>query len=191
MNARTLAFPVVAACLGLAGRLPAQSSSVSTETLISGRSTLIRPGIPASDGELSPMVQAQVARGDALTGMRRYVEAVRAYHGAAEIARREGHLPSFSLWHAASAYYYQGDPQRAAVALEQLSAEAARFGDVAVQALALFNAAWLNGEAGRGQVAATQVADLNRLLRSPYMPETVREHLTGRLNPTAAVAVTH
>lgn len=191
MNARTLAYPVVAACLGLAARLPAQASSVSMETPISGRSTVIRPGIPASDGELSPIVQAQVVRGDALTGMRRYAEAEREYRGAAEIARREGHLPSFTLWHLASALYYQGDPQRAAIVLEELSAEAARYGDVAVQALALFNAAWLNGESGRGRVAVAELADLTRLLHSPYMPEAVREHLTARLTPAGAVAVTH
>ncbi|HSD31632.1 MAG TPA: hypothetical protein VLB49_06960 [Gemmatimonadales bacterium] len=191
MDSRLLHFPIVAACLGLTtAPLYAQTSALPSASSVSGRSTLIRPGIPASDSELTPLVQARVVRGDALTGMRRFTAAVLEYRGAAEIARREGHLPSFTLWHLASAYYYQGDPQRAAAVLEQLSAEAARHGDLAVQALALFNAAWLNGEGGRGRVAASELADLNRLLRSPYMPNAVREHLTGRLTPSGAVAVT-
>jgi len=192
MDSRLLHFPIAVACLGLTtARLPAQTSAVPAAMSVSGRSTLIRPGIPASDSELTPAVQSRVVRGDALTGMRRFAAAQREYRAAVDIAHRQGHLPSFTLWHLASTYYYQGDPQRAAAVLEQLAAEAAQCGDLAVQALALFNAAWLNGEGGRGRTAATQVADLNRLLRSPYMPDAIRDHLTGRLNPPSAVAVDH
>lgn len=190
MDSRLLHFPIAVACLGLTtARLPAQISAMQPATSVSGRSTLIRPGIPASDSELTTAVQVRVVRGDALTGMRRFTAAEREYRNAAEIAHREGHLPSFTLWHLASAYYYEGNPQRAAVVLEQLAAEAAQCGDLAVQALALFNAAWLNGEGGRGRVAASEIADLSRLLRSPYMPAPVRDHLSARLNPPSAVAV--
>ena len=191
MNTRILHFPIAMACVGLAtAPLLAQTSAMPSATLVSDRSALIRPGIPASDSELTAAVRPVVVRGDALTGMRRFAAAEREYRNAAAIVRREGHLPSFTLWHLASAYYYQGDPQRAAAVLEQLSAEAAQRGELAVQALALFNAAWLNGESGRGRVAATELADLNRLLRSPYMPDAVRDHLTARLAPSGAVAVT-
>jgi len=67
--------------------------------------------------------------------------------------------------------------------------DAARWGDLRVEALALFNAAWLNGEGGHGRQAATQVDDLSRLLHSPYMPSEIREHLLARLTSTPAVAV--
>lgn len=143
--------------------------------------SVIRPGIPASDGELTVAVQGRVSRGDALTGMQRFAEAQREYRQAAEIARREGHLPSFTLWHLAGAYYYQGDRVRAADVMAQLAGEAADCGELAVQAIALFNAAWLNGQGGRGQTAANQLAVLTRLLRSPYMPVAVRDHLTEKL----------
>ena len=190
MNTRILHFPIAMACVGLAtAPLLAQTSAMPSATLVSGRSALIRAGIPASDSELTAAVRPVVVRGDALTGMRRFAAAEREYRNAAEIARREGHLPSFTLWHLASAYYYEGNPQRAAVVLEQLAAEAAQRGELAVQALALFNAAWLNGEGGRGRTAATEIVDLSRLLRSPYMPVTVRDHLNARLNPPSAVAV--
>lgn len=192
MNTTILHLPIAVACLGLAtAPLLAQTSALPSATPVSGRSALIRPGIPASDSELTPAVQPRVTRGDALTGMRRFTAAVHEYRIAADIVRRQGHLPSFTLWHLASAYYYEGNPQGAAVVLEQLAAEAARCGDLAVQALALFNAAWLNGEGGRGRTAATQIADLSKLLRSPYMPVAVRDHLTARLNPPSAVAVDH
>lgn len=189
MNPQLPRFVSAVAFLGittglLPPRLDAQHSAASVM-----RASVIRPGIPASDSELTAAVQARVARGDVLTGMRRFAAAQREYRGAAELARRQGHLPSFTLWHLASAYYYQGDHQRAAAVLEQLAAEAARCGDLAVEALALYNAAWLNGEGGRGRTAATQVADLTLLLRSPYMPAAVRDHLNGRLAPPSAVAL--
>lgn len=189
MKTRILHFPIAAACVGLTAGLLAPQLSAQSAIPVSERSAVIRPGIPASDGELSTLVQARVAHGDELTGMRRFTAAQHEYRVAAQLARQQGHLPSFTLWHLASAYYYAGDRQHAAAVLEQLAGEAARFGDVAVEALALFNAAWLNGEDGRGRTAATQVSELTLLLRSPYMPLSVRDHLTARLNPPSAVAV--
>lgn len=144
--------------------------------------SVIRPGIPASDGELTAVVQPLISRGDMLTGMQRFTEAQREYRQAAAIARQQGHLPSFTLWHLAGCYYYQGDSRRAADVMKQLADEAATSGDLAVEALALFNSAWLNGQGGRGEVAAAQLADLTRLLRSPYMPIALREHLTAKLD---------
>lgn len=117
-------------------------------------------------------MQTRVSRGDLLVGMRRHAAAQSEFRQAAEIVRRQGRLPSFTLWHLACAYYYQGDPRGAAAVMEQLAAEAAR-----------------NGEGGRGRSAATQVADLAVLLRSPYMPAPVREHLNARMNPPGAVAI--
>jgi Flp pilus assembly protein TadD len=117
-----------------------------------------------------------------LTGLQRFPEAQREYRQAALIARQQGHLPSFTLWHLAGSYYYQGDPRRAADVMKQLADEAATSGDLAVEALALFNSAWLNGQGGRGEVAATQIADLRKLLGSPYMPIALKEHLTAKLD---------
>jgi hypothetical protein len=190
MNTQILRFSVSAVCLGLgAALLPAPVSAMQSALPVSARSAIIRPGIPASDSEITPAVRVRLARGDELTGSQRFAAAENEYRFAADIGRREGHLPSYTLWHLASAYYYQGDPQRAAGVLEQLAVEASQSGDLVVQALALFNAAWLNGEAGHGRVAATELTDLSRLLRSPYMPNVVREVLMERM-PTGAVAVT-
>ena len=198
MNTRMLHVPIVAACLGLlTGVRPPQVGAqqrpelgaLQMSTSEPERSALIRPGIPASDGELSEPVKSRVARGDALMGRFRYSAAQHEYREAAAIARQNGHLPSLTLWHLASAFYYQGDPQRAAVVLEQLAAEAARCGDLGVEALALYNAVWLNGLAGRGRIAAKQVADLSNLLRSPNVPTDVRDHLNARLAPPSAVVI--
>jgi len=92
------------------------------------------------------------------------------------------------MWLLANAYYNEGNTVRAAAVMDQLTNEAGRVGDLPVQALALFNAAWLNGQVGRTPEATARVTRLERLLRSPYMPIAIRDHLTGRLNSPSEVA---
>lgn len=190
MNARMLRIAILAPVLGLTtGLLPARVPAQELATLLPERPTVIVPGIPASDGELTSTVLARSNRGDVLTGMRQYTAAQREYRAAAEVARREGHLPSFTMWRLASAYYYQGASTDAADVLEQLAAEAARYGDLPVEALALYNSAWLNGDAGRGRTAASQLSNLAVLLQSPYMPVELRDHLNARLHQSGPFAV--
>src|SRR6267154_6447112 len=80
--------------------------------------------IQASAGELSPKVQQYVGRGDELTGRLRYDAAALEYARAAETARREGHLPSGTLWKLATMHYSNGNLVAAAAALDQLTDEA-------------------------------------------------------------------
>lgn len=183
-------LPSLIAVLGLAAGLPPHlSARQSGSAVVPVADFAIRSGVPASDSELTPEVRAIVARGDALTGARRYAAAEQEYRHAAEIVRRQGHLPSYSLWHLACALYYEGNPQGAAVVLDQLTAEAQHSGDLAVEALAMFNSAWLTGESGNGRVAATKLERVRQLLRSPYMPGAIRDQLSARLGEPSAVAV--
>jgi len=96
---------------------------------------------------------------------------------------------SFTLWHLACALYYEGNPQGAAAVLDQLTAEAQQSGDLAVEVLAMFNSAWLNGQSGNGRVAATKLESVRQLLRSPYMPVAIRDQLSARIGEPSAVAV--
>lgn len=153
------------------------------------RDFAIRSGVPASDSELTPEVHAIVSHGDALTGARSFAAAEREYRRAVLIVRRQGHLPSFTLWHLACALYYEGNPQGAAAVLDQLTTEAQHSGDLAVEALAMFNSAWLNGQSGNGRVAAAKLETVRKLLRSPYMPVSIRDQLSARLGEPSVVAV--
>jgi len=149
---------------------------------------VIRAGIPESDGELSPQVQQHISRGDDLSTHLRFDAAVREYRKAADVARREGHLPSGTSWKMANAAYYNGNLLDAAAVLDQLADEAARFGDLAVEALALYNSAWLNGKAGRKTETAARVGRLEDLLRSQYMPVAIRERLNSWLKTSKELA---
>src|SRR5438034_7357392 len=93
----------------------------------------VLPGIQASAGELSPDVQLYMGRGDELSSHLRYDAAAREYARAADVARREGHLPSGTRWKLANAHYYNGNLAGAAAALAQLADEAGRVGDLEVR----------------------------------------------------------
>ncbi|HEU5261524.1 MAG TPA: hypothetical protein VFU41_08905 [Gemmatimonadales bacterium] len=141
----------------------------------------LRPGIDSSPGELSPEVRSFVRHGDALITMQRYAAGEREYRHAIATARRQRHLSSLTSWRLASAHYYEGRPDEAARVLDELAKEAGGFGDLAIEARALFSAAWLHGEAGQSAEAKARIARLEKLLRSPYMPVAVRDHLVERL----------
>jgi len=155
---------------------------------LSATQSAIVSGIQASAGELSPEVQLYVGRGDELSGRLRYVAAAREYARAAEIARRDGHLASGTSWKLATAHYYDGNLVGAAAALDQLTNEAALVGDLEVEALSIYYAAWLDGKAGRGPEMAARVARLEGLLRSQYIPVALRDRLTGWLRTSREVA---
>lgn len=151
-------------------------------------SPAVRAGIPESANELSADVRLHVSKGDMLRSQLRFADAAREYSRAADIARREGHLASGTTWMLANAYYNDGNLIDAAEALDQLSTEAAQVGELPVQALAMFNSAWLYGKAGRKSATATRVARLEGLLRSPYMPVAIRDRLSSWLKTSKELA---
>ena len=145
-------------------------------------------GIPASQGELTPAVRARIDRGDGRNGAVTFAQAAEQYLAAAEIARQEGHRPSLSMGRLANTWYHDGQLTRAAGVLDQLADEAARAGDLPVQALAIYYSAWVNGEAGRGGDMSDRLKRVQTLLQSPYMPVGVRTHVGDLLTAPSNVA---
>lgn len=145
--------------------------------------------IQESAGELSPDVQRQIGRGDELISRLKFDAAAREYRRAADVARSEGHLASATSWKLASALYHGGNLVGAAAALDQLANDAALVGDLEVEALAIYYAAWLDGKAGRKAETAARVARLKGLLGSRYMPVAIRDRLSGWLTTFREVAV--
>jgi len=105
------------------------------------------------------------------------------------MARREGHLPSGTRWKLANAHYYNGNLVGAAAALDQLADEAGLVGDLEVEALAIYYAAWLDGKAGRKTEMAARVARLEGLLHSRYIPVALRDRLSDWLRSSREVAI--
>ena len=151
--------------------------------------TQIRSGIPPSDSELTASVQILIDRGDHQRNGQRFVAAQVAYRDAADMARKQGHLPSLSMWRLANSYFADGNLTDAAGVLDKLTNEAARHGDLPVEALAIFYSAWLNGQAGRGREMTSRIEQLETLLRSPYLPVELRNNLAQRLAEPRTIAV--
>ena len=183
-------LPRIIAVLGsIAALLPSQLSARQSGGAVTPVPDFtIRSGVPASDSELTPVVRAIVANGDALTGARRYTAAQQEYRRAAAIVGKQGHLPSYTMWHLACSLYYEGNPDGAAAVLDHLATEAQRSGDIVVEVLAMYNSAWLSGQAGSGQAATVKIDGVQRLLHSPYMPASIRDQLSARLEAPNAVA---
>jgi len=174
-----LGFVAVATLL-IASKLPALQAAVPVPTVV--------PSIQGSDGELSSGVQLYLDRGDELLSHRRFDAAIRDYARAADVARHEGHLPSGTSWKIANAQYFGGNLIGAAFAMDQLANEAALVGDLEVEALAIYYAAWLDGKAGLKIETAARVMRLEGLLRSRYMPVAMRDRLSDLLRSSKAIA---
>ena len=150
--------------------------------------TIVRSNIQESEGELSSAVLLHLDKGDVLSSQLRFSAAAREYQKAADIARSEGHLPSWTSWKLANAHYNDDNLTAAAGALDRLAEEASLVGDLPTEALALYNAAWLYSKAGRRTETATRVTRLKGLLRSRYMPIAIRDELLGRIQAPSEVA---
>ena len=150
---------------------------------------IVLPSIQGSDGELSSEVQLYIDRGDDLSSHLRFDAAARQYGQAANVARREGHLPSGTSWKMANAQYFDGNLVGAAATLDKIANEAALVGDLEVEALAIYYAAWLDGKAGHKIETAARVARLEGLLQSRYMPVAIRDLLSGLLKSSREVAI--
>ena len=144
----------------------------------------VASGIPPSDGELTPAVQSYITRAGVAWGDK----AVALYREAAKTARRQGHLPSLSMWRLANQYFANGDVVGGAGVLDDLANEAAERGDIGVEALAIHYSAWLFGKAGRGPEFEKRMTRLLNLLDSPYLPVAVRDAINESLNASNQVA---
>ena len=141
----------------------------------------------ATIDELS--AEEYLAKGDELAGEQKYAAARRAYSHAVDLIRAEGGLPTQALRRIANSHYFQGRYQSAALALEELAAEAASFGELTIQAWALADAAWIAAVAGDKIDVDRRLARLDRLLTSSHLPTEVRNEIkTKRLEETVLLS---
>jgi hypothetical protein len=131
---------------------------------------------------VNPQAQAILEKGDELLGNSKYTAARKQYESAREIIQKDGDFPNPALYRIAASYYYEGKSTIAADQLDKLSTEATQYGDLAAQAWALADAAWINGQSGEKFAMDKRVGRLKQLLKSPYLPNGVRsEIITKRL----------
>lgn len=131
---------------------------------------------------------AEIERGDVLLAAHEFRQAREAYDVAAQLIIAEGGFPSLPLRSIARSYYYEGRYQKAISLLDDLADESAAVGDIATQAWALADAAWVLGVDCRVHApesrpgARLELKDRARRIRmvlaSPYLPDDIRADIT-------------
>lgn len=140
-----------------------------------------------------------IHHGDELMGEGEFGEARTEYRAAAVLIEADGGFPGIALRRIADSYYFEGKYQHAIAALDRLADEAAEVGDVVTQAWAVADAAWVlmkdaqragkHARPGATMEVKRRLAQLDRLLESPYLPEDERAKIVemrcdGECDPT-------
>lgn len=139
-----------------------------------------RPFRALSTANMSSEAQSHIEMGDELISQRKYGKARKEYKKAIEVVRSEGEFPSAALYRVAAAYYFEGQYKGAARQLDKIAEEASDNGDIVTHAWALADAAWVLGQAGARIDVDRRLEKLQKLLRSPYLPDEVREEVTSK-----------
>ena len=139
-----------------------------------------RPFRALSTANMSSEAQSHIEMGDELISQRKYGKARKEYKKAIEVVRSEGEFPSAALYRVAAAYYFEGRYKGAARQLDKIAEEASDNGDIVTHAWALADAAWVLGQAGARIDVDRRLEKLRKLLRSPYLPDEVREEVTSK-----------
>lgn len=111
----------------------------------------------------------------------RGAEARKLYRAAIEEQHSAGLYAGESLWHLAIAYFFTDDTANVAGVLDELSAEAARFGDPSMELRATFESAILNQRMHRAGTVAPKLARVQTLMQSPAISDALKAEIASRI----------
>ena len=106
----------------------------------------------------------------------------REYTSAVELMRAHDVYAGPALVSLAHVTYATDSHTRAAKVLVEAAREAAKYGDLALQARSLFEASVLLGQHGEVDHAAELLTEVQRLMTSPYLPDDVKQEITRRID---------
>lgn len=112
----------------------------------------------------------------------RFRDAARLYRNAADRRYESGEYAREELLGLAAAQFALNDVRSTARTLDELAERAATFGDPETRLRSLFQAALLHQELRARHEVAAHVERIKPLLKSPVIPETVRQEISARLD---------
>jgi len=133
---------------------------------------------PAPD---STRVQAVLGKADNATAAGRMSEARRMYRALIEEQRSSRQYAGTALWRLASNHVYDGDIRGGAALLDDLAAEAARYGDPTMELRATFEAAVLWQKAKRHDLSLRNLERVQCLLQSPAIAADLKSTIQRRI----------
>ena len=135
----------------------------------------------SSGGPDSARVRAALARADEATFAGRQSEARRIYVGLIREQRAADQFAGTALWRLALNYLYADEYRRAVETLDDLAADASRYGDPALQLRATFEAAVLWKALRRPDLMMERVERTKALLQSPVISEAEKQSVRARM----------
>jgi hypothetical protein len=141
-------------------------------------SSMVRPATTTID----PIaVSSALARADDATYNGRAGEARRIYRKLVEDQRNSGEFAGTALWRLALNYLYADDAWHAALTLDELAADANRFGDPAMELRASFEAAVLWQQLKRPELVPSRVDRARALLQSKVIADSLKDDIRRRM----------
>lgn len=162
-------FTLLSIAPPLVAQLPGAEVSYAARSTATARS-----GDPAT-------LRSHIQRGDELQATGQFGAAAREYKAAVQIHRSEQTFAGHALWKIAETHHDRGEELLAAMLFDEVAEEAETFGQLELQARGLLEAALRYHRSGRDDLALRRAARLELLLESPFLPESVRSELQGRI----------
>lgn len=138
------------------------------------------PSVAFADTSSAARAQAMIASAERSWKSYDLGRARRDYGSAIEFMRTHDVYAGPALVSLAHVTYATDSKVRAAKVLVDAGREAAKFGDLALQARSLFEASVLYEDAGDTGAAKALLAEVQRLTASPYLPQDVKEEIARR-----------
>lgn len=129
----------------------------------------------------SARMRAMLARADEASFAGRLGEAKRLYRSLIDEQRDADQFAPLPLWRLATTHFYGDDRRGAALVLDELARDAARYGDPGTELRATFEAAVLWRQLKQHDVAAERIERVQCLLQSPVIPEAEKASFRGRM----------
>lgn len=161
------------ASLGLAAPLAAQQAYRTPAP----RAPLVTPG-KSIDPE---RVEALLNLADSATYAGRVREARSIYADLMNQQREAGQFAHKATWRLALNYLYADKPLQAVNLLDQLAADADRYGAPSVSLRASFESAVIWMQLKRPELAATRIERSRQLLQSPDIPDAEKASVRARM----------
>jgi hypothetical protein len=133
---------------------------------------------PAPD---SARIEAVLGKADEATAAGRMREARRLYRTVIEEQRDARQYAGTALWRLASTHVYDGDIRGGAALLDDLAAEAARYGDPTTELRATFEAAVLWQKSKRYDLTRRNMERVQCLLQSPAIAADLKSTIQRRI----------
>ncbi len=173
MYARTLIVAVAA--------VTAASAPVSAQSLATPTARTLAVSSAREEGPDAARIRAMLEKADEALVAGHLSEARKTYRAVIDAQHEAAQYAGEALWHLASVYFFSDEIANASDTLDELAAEAARFGDPSMELRATFESAVMSQSIHRTAGVSSKIARVKALLQSPAIKDSQKAEVTSRM----------